>query len=415
MAQLNLPSNSNKLKINLQMRCVSSNDGEATSPQERNVACVTFLGLPLFRKETDKGNGVHSCTLLGGLWHERRAGKYKKICICGLQVYSRSKLRKKLLGITLQRYDYEGSWLRALAQRVGDEYDDVYLLRHNMGETYIELAHLEERARVHGSEHPVVVAPKKKYEDVYRMFLPDWIAVRYIPLKQSDIFLIFREQGKEYREAMIRTLGHRFFCSTPNIVRHMLKLMRKDRELNFYRYICESTGVQPLTTKLPIPRIATKDVADAERLRERDGLIEGKYVVLLPEARSMKMLDTVFWQTLSAELTRRGYGVYTNRTDRNGSDLPVGLLLELCRCAAGVITMGSGMAVLLTSIGQQMDLIYTTLRLPDGGKCDAAKVMHLYSVYHLPGVDRQVIREYDGSRLKQDELTEQILKHYDAR
>ena len=95
---------------------------------------ITFCGIPFYTRGKNEKTGEERKTLLGGLWHERRLGKSKKVCVCGLQVYSRNRRRKKVLGIILKRYDYEGRWLRELAQKVGEEYDDVYLLRHNMGD-----------------------------------------------------------------------------------------------------------------------------------------------------------------------------------------------------------------------------------------------------------------------------------------
>lgn len=388
------------------------NNKENPPPGEMKVR-LKLPRLTLYGHETDEGDGTERRTILGGVWSENRVGKCKEISVCGLRVYSRDGQRKKLLGITLQKYNLEERWLRILAQRVGDEYDDVYLLRHDIGETYVELVHLEERARIHGSEHPLVVVGEKKYKDVCRMILPGRIAVQHISPEQGDILQMFQERGEKQREIVREAEGHRFFCSTPHIAEHMLVLMKKKRNVNFYRYICESTGVCPSTTRLPAPRVSVRDMAYAARLRESEGLEEGKYVVFLPEEKLMKMLDASFWQTLSARFAQRGYRVYVHRTFTDGAELSVGALLEVCKHAAGCVSMGCGIAVLLTAAGCQLDIIYTQLRLSDGGKCeDVGKMMYLYSVYHLPGIDGQPVREYDGSRWELGKLTEQILEHY---
>lgn len=369
---------------------------------------ITFCGIPFYTRGKNEKTGEERKTLLGGLWHERRLGKSKKVCVCGLQVYSRNRRRKKVLGIILKRYDYEGRWLRELAQKVGEEYDDVYLLRHNMGETYVELICMEERVRGHGSKRPLVVARERRYEELCQMMLPGWIKVRYIPLEQGDIHDIFCEKGREYREIMIEAEGHRFFCSTPRIAQHMVKLRKKDPHVNFYSYICESVGAKAGES---VPRLQTKKEVEeqAMALMQREGLKEGKYVVLLPEAVSTQMLPETFWRGLEGKITtKRGYKTCVNWTIGNNVGVPVGVLVEVSRRAAGVITLGSGVAIVLAREVPHMDIIYTSLKSKEA-KYKADMVMNLYSVRHIPGVDMQSINEYDSEKIGYRALAAQVV------
>ena len=373
---------------------------------------VRFLGISVYKQEIDRWSGAIRETLLGGLWHERRLGKQKRVDVCGLQVYSRNRRRKKVLGITLQRYDYERKWLEELAQKVGEEYDDVYLPRHNMGETYVELACMEERVRGHGSRKPLVVAREEKVEQMCRMMLPKGIEVRHIPLDQGEIHEIFCEQGKEYREIMLEAEGHRIFCLTPRIAEHMVELRRKDPHVNFYSYICESVGAKAGES---IPRLQTqKEVREQARiLMQREGLEEGKYVVLLPEAVSTQLLPERFWYELEEELTKRGYKTYINWTMESNAVVPVEVLVEVSRYAAGVITLGSGVSIVLAREVRHMDIIYTPMRNPHLRAYGAEMVMQLYSVRHLPGIDMQNIREYGCDKLPPKALKEQLLKQFE--
>lgn len=394
--------------------------GEANQFPENNVENpppwkrgkeVKVFGITVYRREIDAQCGAIRKTLLGGLWHERRMGKNKKVCVCGLQVYSRNQRRKKVLGITLQRYDYERKWLEELAHKVGEEYDDVYLLRHNMGETYVELVCMEERARAHGSKHPLVVAREKRYEGLCRTMLPEWIAVRYIPLEQGEILTVFREQGKEFREITRNAGGHRFFCSTPRIAKHMIELRRKDPHVNFYSYICESVGAKKAQESILRLRMQKSVEEQARLLMEREGLEEGKYALLLPEAISTQMLPESFWLDLKEKLTKRGCMVYTNLFFGNDMGIPVEVLMELSRHAAGVITLGSGVAIVLAKEVRHMDIIYTPLKNKDA-TCNADMVMNLYSVRHMPDVDALSINEYDSEKISGKALVDQIVANY---
>ena len=146
-------------------------------------------------------------------------------------------------------------------------------------------------------------------------------------------------------------------------------------------------------------------------MMEREGLEEGRYVVLLPEAMSTEELEDGFWQGLANELRCRGYGVYVNRTSGDAEDTTVGVLMELCRHAGGVITLGSGIAIMLVQVATRIDIVYTPLKSRTI-KRDASIVMRLYSVGHLPGLDMQRVGEYDSGKLSTEALTEQILIHY---
>ena len=392
-------------------RSIPENNVE-NPPPWRGEKEVKVLGITVYWRKVEVPSGAVRETLLGGLWHERRLGKSKKVCVCGLQVYSRNRRRKRVLGITLKRYDYERRWLQELAQKVGEEYDDVYLLRHNMGETYVELVCMEERVRGHGSKRPLVVAREKRYEELCRMMLPKGIEVRLIPLDQGEIHDIFCEQGKEYREIMIEAEGHRFFCSTPRIAEHMVELRRKDPHVNFYSYICESVGAK---AERSIPRLqAQEEVREqAKVLMQREGLEEGKYVVLLPEAVSTQLLPEKFWHELEEELTKRGYKTYINWTMESNAVVPVEVLVEVSRYAAGVITLGSGVSIVLAREVRHMDIIYTPMRNPHLRAYGAEMVMQLYSVRHLPGIDMQNIREYGCDKLPPKALKEQLLKQFE--
>ena len=144
---------------------------------------------------------------------------------------------------------------------------------------------------------------------------------------------------------------------------------------------------------------------------QREGLEEGKYVVLLPEAVSTQMLPESFWRGLEEELTKKGCMVYTNWFFGNDMGVPVEVLMELSRHAAGVITLGSGVAIVLAKEARHMDIIYTSLKNQDAA-CDADMVMSLYSVRHIPGVDMQSINEYDSEKISSKALVEQIVANY---
>ena len=144
-------------------------------------------------------------------------------------------------------------------------------------------------------------------------------------------------------------------------------------------------------------------------LMQREGLKEGKYVVLLPEAVSTQMLPETFWRGLEGKITtKRGYKTCVNWTIGNNVGVPVGVLVEVSRRAAGVITLGSGVAIVLAREVPHMDIIYTSLKSKEA-KYKADMVMNLYSVRHIPGVDMQSINEYDSEKIGYRALAAQVV------
>jgi hypothetical protein len=264
---------------------------------------ISFLGLPVYSKKyVAKKYGRYTIIrlLLGGLVRCKNSYKSYRLSVFGISVLSYHWGKIKILGITARKRDTK-KWFDNILMRVDKEYDDIYILPHNIGETYVELMHLGNAVKANNSKKPLLILWTKKYAGFYKMFLPDGMDMQYINLHQSDIHLFFDKET-----AVPYTFGNqRFFCTLPKIVRNMNNLLAAEPDMNFYDYLVRTAGI-PKDAIPALPKPGAEAYRRVQSQRERLGLSD-KFVILCPEASSLTMLSDDFWETLGEGLRKKGY------------------------------------------------------------------------------------------------------------
>jgi hypothetical protein len=379
---------------------------------------ISFLGLPLYRRIIQQGKDNQTITrykVLGGLFSIKSMGHYWTARFCGIPIYSHSVKKDKLFFITVKRNKYQEKWLKRLNRKIPHEYDDIYILRNHIGETYAELLHIEDRIKAQKSQHPLIIVWDKKYFDFYKMFVPDHIELCYIPLKESEIHQVFNEKSSKNGDVCLSCKGRRFFCALPNIAETIKRLLPENPKLNFYSYIKACDGIPQNAKPLSI-KIDTLLADKMTRRIARLGLGE-KFVILCPEASTLIHLDPSFWQKITDSLLAKGYKVYANKMKEEYSltgtittNLSIAEIFLLAQKAKGIITLGSGLSIFLTEAHVPMDIIYTGFCRPQLGY-DAEMAMRIYSVYHLPHIADNIY-EYNADKQTADKLIKRIMKHY---
>ena len=291
--------------------------------------------------------------------------------------------------------------------------DDIYLIRHNIGESYIYLAHAIQWVNSNKSKDPVFIAWREKDIEFYKMFLPKNIPVIYIPINQSLLHAIFTQESIKYR-------GYRFFCNTPDIAQNMLLLHTKNPHINFYNYISKDfklKGIEPLKPPM-VDQKTTLTIQDKIKI-----YFKRPYVVVMPEATSLTPLSTKFWDKLISHLDKMGYDIFINNHSSEEQnkinlyehaisfDATIPEMYVLAQKSAGVITLASGLSVLLTSVHVKMDLIYTDFKMKKPHISSTAGKA-IYSVYSIPKIDKNLIKEHDIKDFSEESLITKILMRY---
>ena len=331
-----------------------------------------------------------------------------RLSILGISVLSKKTGTFKFFGVSIYK-NYNNGWLDRIQIRIGMEYDDVYIIRHSLGESYVQLMHLGEAIKVNKSKKPVLILWSEKHAEFYQMFLPAGMDMISIDLRQRDINTVF-----DKKTPVIWHNGQRFICRIPWIVPKMKELLATGTQVNFYDYINECAGVvKGKTPVLPKPsteasrRVTTK----ISRIKLSD-----KFIILCPETHSLMPLEEIFWENLEEGLRQKGYDIFVNVHENEpflknakSTKMTIEEMFILAQQSSGIISLGSGLAVFLTAAGVKMDLLYTNT----AGNLETSEfILQLYSVHHIPGVSRALVKEYDTSKLNGQNLVEIILERY---
>lgn len=353
--------------------------------------------------------------LNGFLTYKKDSRGTQRLRLCGIVLYSKTNKglirTSRLLWIPFHRKDIRKEIFEKIITNVDPKHDGIYISRHNIGETYVYLSHLQKWVKKNGSKKPVVIVWQKKDFDFYKMFTSKNIDLQYIEIPQQDLFAIFTDEFIEYK-------GRKIFCPTPDILQNMLKI---DTHPNFYQYICKDFEIND-KSKIIIPRV--DPIIDTFVQNRIKTYFKKPFIVLIPDATSLKVLPSDFWDTIIKKLKNLGYDIFVNshssRTSHNfvisdnstiSFDTTVGELFALAKHSAGVISMASGIAVLLTGTNTKMDLIYTDFNLKDP-YVNSAQAQEIYSVYYLPNIDKKKIKEYDANLYTEEQLIDLIIKRY---
>ena len=368
------------------------------------------LYVPLYEKKVNENGTVKKCYVLGGLFRFKSNIRHQwTLSFSGIKVLHYNKKHLKLFYLPVWKFNWRKKWLNKLQRQIDPCYDDIYFLRHNIGETTAELMMLKERLKVNKSKKPLLIVWNKKNIGYYEMFVKNIVDIKYIQLYQEDIMNFFSQKGNN-REIIVEQNHQRFICSSPDIAVNM----SKNHKINFYSHIRRCCRV-PARVKLTLPVVSAETQESVARLMNTLNLNQ-KFVILAPEATSIVKLPPEFWQDIVTRLSEKGYDVFMNAFL---SDSPLGNvkthavsldeLFCLAQKADRVITLGSGLAVLLSLADVPMDIIYTELPIQKINY-SATFVFEKYSVFHLPVVRQKEITEYNVDTFSLEQIKQAVFK-----
>lgn len=351
--------------------------------------------------------------ILGGLVRYKENERHCwKLSVLGIELLRYNKKKLTFFYIPVWKFNWRKKWLDKLQSQIDPKYDDIYLLRHNIGETTVELMFLQARIKSNQSKKPLLIIWDLKNIGYHNMFIKNRIDMQYIKLHQYDIMSVFSQQGENYKEVVWEQNNQRFICSTPEIAENMVLHNGK----NFYDYIkkcCRISG----KAKPSLPIICEQTKKDVAKIMQYLNLNK-KFVIVAPEANSLVTLPLDFWQNIVIQLNKKGYDVFFNSflsecAVKNVKTCSISLeeLFYLAQKSECIITMGSGLSVLLALAQVPMDIIYTEFENKKIGYT-ATQAIQKYSVHHLPMVKKENIHEYNVEMITLDEIKKLILQKF---
>lgn len=307
--------------------------------------------------------------------------------------------------------DRERPYCEQLVKSIKEDFDDIYIVRYNIGETTVFLSYISEWIKVNKSKKPLLICWNKRHMDFYKMFVGDKCQIKQIDMPLWTSMTPLPDKNT-------KVLGHNIFCTPRFIADEITKMNKKStKTVTFYDYILNLINVSDAENY-------DKPQFDKETEKKVDDIIKKlnlgkKFVVLLPEATTLKLLPMRFWQQLCSEFVRNKYGVFVNTvngsTNLDGavsSKLTVAELACLSKRAESVIGLASGMLVLLTSVAKKIDAIYTDFKDDSLGYTDV-RVKELYSLFALPWNNHNKVKEFVFSEYdNENNMLKKILTGY---
>lgn len=292
------------------------------------------------------------------------------------------------------------------------DYDDIYILRANSGETYLTLTYvIDTLIKKNGSKKPLLVATLPYHVDLIRMLCPD---IPYVYTKKLRI---------KIAENSFKIDNFRFFLlfDSPHFkqVEHDIK-NNPLGEHHYFKSILNRLEIKESDIQYRRVSIPVEDERSMLNKIAKTGLNINKFVFIAPEAQSCKLYDEDFWCELINQFQDKDYDVFVNLVeddiklksakDYKTCDLSFAEAFALAKRAQKIVSLRSGFAEFLLQTGVPIDVLYTKFRHRHFfDDMDIYHVMSGFGLSKIPLTDKSKIREFNMYELSPKECIESIL------
>lgn len=316
----------------------------------------------------------------------------------------------KLFGKTIYENSILNIFKKEYFKYLSDEYDDIYILNANSGETYLILTYiLNILIKRNQSKKPLLLATRKYHIDLIRMLCPDipFIYTKKLNLKISedkfkiDNFNFYLLLPSSYfRETEINIQKHQREHYFKSILK---RLQLSEADIAMRKVIIPSDIETSMTAKI-----------------SQTNLNINKFVFLAPEALSCKLYNDDFWCTLINTLQAKGYDVFVNLTkddikltnaqDYKTCSLTFSEAFALAKHAKRIVSLRSGFTEFLIQTQTPMDVIYTPFKQRNSfERVDINHVISGFGLYQLPYINKNIIREINTNEITCSECVKLIV------
>ena len=293
-----------------------------------------------------------------------------------------------------------------------NQYDDIYILHANSGETYLTLTYiLDKFIKINKSKNPLLVATLKYHVDMIKMICPE---IPYIYIENFRL---------KTPENCFKIDNFRFFSLFNTTHFKQVAKEIKQRSLGEYHYfygILERLNMSEQDVALRPITVSVNDEKTMLEKVKKTGLNLDKFIFLAPEAYSCKLYDDDFWCELINQFQTRGYDVFVNLVD-DEIKLKEALNYKTCyltfaeafalaKRSKKIVSLRSGFTEFLLQTNIPMDVIYTKFRKRHFfDDLNTYEVMSGFGLKQLPFVDKSKIREFNMYEQSPKDCIETIL------
>lgn len=387
-----------------------------------NEITAKLFGFPIMEQKSDYMAAERYQTFLGGLITTLKINdKYtdcsnKEIKFLGKTILKRDEkddYRIYYIGNKeIRRFSLLDEFKKQYFKYFDNQYDDIYILRANSGETYLTLTYiLDKLIKINNSKKPLLVATLKYHVDMIKMICPE---LPYIYVGEFKLKLV---------KTSFVIDNFRFFLLFNNShFKQVLKEIKK-QDLGKYHYfyaILDRFNITENDIKIRPITVNSDDERTMLEKVKKTGLNLEKFIFLAPEAQSCKLYDEDFWCELVNRFQTSGYDVFVNLVDNQikledainykTCYLTFAEAFSLAKRSRKIVSLRSGLTEFLLQTNVPIDVIYTKFKKRHLFEdMDTYHVMAGFDLKQLPFVDKSRIREFNMYEMSPKDCVETIL------
>lgn len=296
----------------------------------------------------------------------------------------------------------------------GKDYDSIYFLWNNTGETWQFLRISRSYFKKNNSKKPIIITDKKYHDDLVRMMLPEFENIR-ISLSYEQRLIIEKMYKKLFPQKTYLVFNFAHFSKLESE-------LQKGKDIHFYDAILNTLGLKRNRMDYIEPKISKEAELSALAKAKEMNLDINNFVFISPEAKSNRTPSQEFWTKIENELNLLGYDTYFNIvgvlntiSGKNKKCIKLNIEegLALASHAKAVIGLRSGFMEILQSAHKPIFCIYTGFRKRRTPAMTADKVLRGFTLEKCTyTVDNNSLFEYNADIIDETNLLSHIVNDF---
>ena len=333
-----------------------------------NTRTISFLNIPLYQVEKQKDFKVQR--FLGGIVIANKFLSKKQI-IKEIKIFGMPFNQYVQIGNirTYYFFNYKykecdlGNIFYQKHKKLFDQYDDIYILHANIGESVLFLKLAKSYFKKNGSNKPLFIGSQNYHKDLVELLCPD---IPVVIIRGINISL-YEDKFKVNGNKTFRLLFSKpYFDSVEDNIRD-----KNNSTIHFKTQMLNYLGLEDKDFSNDAINISNETRKSLQEKIAKTNLDLGNFVIFTPEANTCEDYEFEFWQQLKTKYESQGIDVFCNVVQSINKvkfnkfkqcDLTLGELYELTKMAKELIGLRSGLLDLLVLTNTPMKVLYTNAK-----------------------------------------------------
>lgn len=329
------------------------------------------------------------------------------------RIIANDKLQYKIFNCPIKKINLPDIFYKKYLKDVQYEYDDVYILHANSGETYLFFAYFAKTLlNKNNSQKPLFIATQNYHVDILKMYLPNANVIylkNFYTKTKSDKWLV-----NGHNCYMIFSRVH-----FSNIEKSIYK--KEIGQVHYLDSINKTLEISEKDYTKPIVKISQEVKQTLNDKIKPLNLNLQNFVIIAPEAQTCEELPTSLWKNIVKELQKRGFDIFLNIVDKNSSIegcktvfLNYQEAFALAQKAKAVISLRSGFTEFLLPTEIPNITVYTKFRKRKKLAFSVEKTISAFSMHKFPFINHDLVCELNIDDFDHEkDLLKTIFENFD--